>query len=562
MESQRSLKMKKETNFKSKLEKKWIILIVLISVSLVLSVTILTPLFVIKQKLATQVTQTLKEAYSNVDSGYMEKAKQNLDKNLSVFSGPQTLWIEVLRLVELLARETEDNDYYLKWAKKAHADKKSPNLAIIYADALCKAGEYKKAFNVVKNLNTAEAKAIKAYSLKRTGNASAKDIAFIDSEYSVFFKLSEITTSEEYIGLDKRFNRDEFKKNAAVLMMAEANLKDAYNLSKNKLWERYPLMHAYISYDNYEFNDALTSLDYFFSKNPSTEDLLLFQNDILIKIGENEKAIDFYYNFIEENPEYSFIPYNNVSLLEKNNISDNSRLDILKKGHKYFSNNVDLVLSLSDLYVKKNDVDQALEVLKEYLRLYPDDVEAKLKYNFLSEKETVEKFIGILWQLRYDNPDNQRVLQMLAWYLLGIYDFVELEIVLETAEETFGYLPWIKLYYGILDAQKGDTFSAYDNFLSSVKYQKCWEGYYNAALISYTQANYPAVIENLEEAFRLVTNENLAESNFYWLMAEVENSKENYTKAKDFLILSLGKNPQNLKAQLRLKTVDNILKGY
>ncbi|MBN2652850.1 MAG: hypothetical protein JXR63_10750 [Spirochaetales bacterium] len=555
--------MKKELSYKPRLEKKWIFLIIAFSVLVTLSISISVPVLIVRHKLATQVSQTLKDASSYAGSGYVEKAKRTLDRNLSLFEGPEVLWIEILRLVEDLSSRTEDSDFYLKWADKAYSDKKTNYLSIIYADALCRNDDFKKAFNVLKKSNKPEAQALKAYALKRSLSDDLKDLDSIDVEYRIFFDMENITSSSEYLTLAKKYNRDEFKKNAALLMMAEANLKDAYQLSRSDLWEKYPLLHSYIAYDNSEYEDALSVFDYYSSKNQISDDLKLYKIDLLIKLNEINQALNLYYEFIDERPDYSFVPYNNIAFLEKGTVTDESRMKILKKGLEYFEGNIDIVLSLVDLLVSNGEDQAAVEMLSEYLRLYPENVEARLKYNFLSEKDSIEKFIGILWHMDFENPDNERILQMLAWYLLGIYDYVELEIVLDTAEQRFGYKSWIQLYYGILYAYQGKSISAHDSFIASVKYRKSWEGFYNAALISYTQANYGDAIEELDSASSLIASadDSVAESNFYWLKAEIANSQKDYIKAKELLMKAIDLNQKNLKAQLRLKTVDSLLKG-
>jgi hypothetical protein len=560
---QKSQKQPKEK--KSRLERKWIIVIISVSILAALAVSISVPLVWYRNRKSEQVEYAISESLREYELGYVEKAKRTLDKNLSSFKGSDFFWMHILKHVYKLTHDAENTDYiyYQKWAERAFKDTKGKEIGIVFADSLSKNGYFKEAFKILKDNNLKKAEALKAYCLKMSGNITRENLKKIIPDYQILIQISEIEKADEMKNLAQRYKLPELYQNVAVLLMKEASLTEGYKVSSEFLQSSRPLLHSFIAYDNGRFKEAFDSFQFYKSYTDDIEkDEILYHCDLLNRIEENEQALTMLYDFIKRWPEYSPVPYNNIAYLEKGRRSDDDRLQLLQDGLRLFSGNIELVLSVADLLIEKGEIDRAKAVIEDFLRINPENVEARLKYNFLADDIPIEKFIGVLWQMHYENPDNERILQMAAWYLTGIYDYRELKLVLERSEQVLGQRPWIELYYGILYANAGNTSRAHASFLQSAdKFKLSWQNFYNAALISYVEADYRTCLEELDNAQELYSGDEdqTFTSNFFWLRGEVANTRKDYLLAKDYLIKANSINPGNLKAQLRLKTVNNIL---
>lgn len=466
--------------------------------------------------------------------------------------------------------------------------------------ALIKTGDFESAYNTSLNqLVSTEFKPLLAEAILtyESNNIEEQSITeYIESRKDPAFF--------EYLA--NLLDDDKLMVNAGLLWAKNSEIDKAYSLLNTFPDKEYSELIALLAYDSGRKSESLIRL-----LELPINDSIKYDNVLLIAdifyMKENWSRSRYYYEKALDLNKLSAAPYINISsiYLEMDNIKQaitilENGIDIFKTeinslsiqiensnsddGNKEEQNlsarlkdkNRDDLNQLRDEYkelvllgyflYKEIGSDKAIKILEDYRREFPDDVKIELlEMRENNESSNPNKFIARLWTLLNRDIDNREVSEFLIWYLLGIENYEDIELVLERSEHRHSSENWTEYYRGILSGLNGE----YKAALISFDYQNLeldsWEILYNKGIIEMALLNYPEALTLFNKSIISINqlgylnNKDIYLSKIKTKIAKVLISLNDTDEAIRILNSAFELDPENYSADL-LKSIHLNLK--
>ncbi|OQY37517.1 MAG: hypothetical protein B6229_08340 [Spirochaetaceae bacterium 4572_7] len=117
------------------------------------------------------------------------------------------------------------------------------------------------------------------------------------------------------------------------------------------------------------------------------------------------------------------------------------------------------------------------------------DIEILCCYN-RNQLTPPDIFEAKLWKLLNMDRDNREVSEYLIWYLLGIENYRDIELVLERAENRYPQSRWPLYYRAILAGLSGEYINSLNLMKSEGIDVPMWELFYNQGIIEIALEHY------------------------------------------------------------------------
>ncbi len=395
--------------------------------------------------------------------------------------------------------------------------------------SLLKIGDYKKAHEIANNqLISNEFKPLLAQTILFNDNKSPETSTIVD-----YINSRKDPSFFEYLAtlLDDR----SLYVNSALLWAKAGEIEKAYKVTQKLSRDGIEELSALLTYDSGRQSEALVKLlELPLSESIKYNNILLIADIFYFK--ENYSRSRFYYEKAIELDVINSAPYMNISsiFIKGNNVKKaisflenvvieleqklNTKLNLIDdlKGdlptlteleeidlHKrrILQSEKDLktiraqykeLILLSYHLYKEIKSDNSIKILEDYRRLFPKDVKVELLYmKENNSKINPDLFIARLWQLLNTNSENREVSEFLVWYLLGVENYEDIELVLERSENRHQGHNWTEYYRAILSGLQGNYKIALEKFNSSELDVESWEILYNKGVIEMALLNYP-----------------------------------------------------------------------
>ncbi len=438
------------------------------------------------------VPAILLEADYALENGFYSEAADILEKTRS-YTGSSQEWMRILRRAEAVSRGTGDYRFLRGYGKAAVSDLPgNEELHAVYTYALIRTGLYEDAYeHAARHLESKLYHSLIAEAALNLGPQAYDPKELEDNEFSVFLADAPAGDPGFFEELAAEYQDDRLFAASAVAWMMEGNVERAVENAVKINSGDFTLLKYYIYYDYGVYDTAgelLSELRYT-SEFDTTEGLLL-RADLEMAMGSFEKAGDTYRTIIEDDPEASWIPYLNTAWIYTRKGEYEQAADALIGGYELFPGKEEVATAFSIflLQITRVDIDNAVllqleEGLREHeemLGVYRQAVQAS---------KSPERYRAILWELFNLHPENVKIAQYFAWYLLGIKDIVDLRLVLEKSENRYGEMEWIWFFHGCIYAVRGQIETAEEYFVQSLEKNDRWETAYNLALLAMRYGN-------------------------------------------------------------------------
>lgn len=504
---------------------------------------------------------------------------------------------------KLLKRAIKIGEYtysfglFLKVAEKA-ADKYSGNqdLQAFHVMALLKNQKYSQAYEIANEyLTSSEFKPLLAQAVLFNDKSKSKSIVdYVRTRRDpAFYEYLATTLSDNSLLV-----------NSALLWAESGEIEKAYSLLKDLSTDDIKECVALLAYDSGRESEALIRLlDLPLSDSIKHYNTLLIAD--LFYLRENWSRSKYYYEAALESNIDSSSPYINISSIYKLNDNFKGASEYLLKGTAFFKEKIVLYLdeidslkysledekesvernitkrlinkqnielnelrkSYRDLVLmyyslnKETFPEEAIKALKDYKVLFNDDVRIELLIMKNQNSITLpEIFEAKLWKLLNKEEDSRDVSEYIVWYLLGIGNYNDTELVLDRSENRYPEDNWVNYYRGIIAGIQG-------NYADSLKYFESesidvadWELMYNKAVILMAMQRYPDALTLLNKSLislnsnNLILNRNIYRSEIKTKMAQVLINLNDIDEAIRILNSAIELNPDNYKSDL-LKSI-------
>ncbi len=206
--------------------------------------------------------------------------------------------------------------------------------------------------------------------------------------------------------------------------------------------------------------------------------------------------------------------------------------------------------------------------MEEYKISFPDDVRVELL--IMKNRNTTllpEIFEAKLWKLlndgsknRVDGSENRDVSEYLIWYLLGVENYNDIELVLERSENRYPESNWTGYYRGVLSGIRGDYSTALKYLNSKDLDIPNWELQYNRGLMEMARGNYPEAMTHFNKSLIGISNRSMLnnidvyKSQIKTKIAQVLISLDDIDEAIRVLNSAIELDPNNYRSDL-LKSI-------
>lgn len=504
---------------------------------------------------------------------------------------------KLLKRAIQLGDETGNYELFLEVASTS-ADKYSGNqdLQAFYVMALLKNEEFSKAYEVANlNLSSSEFKPLLAQAVLYNDKSKSKSI--VD-----YVRGRRDPSFYEYLA--STLNNRSLLINSALLWAESGEIEKAYNLLKDFDSEDIKECVALLAYDSGRESEALVRLlDLPLSDSIKNYNTLLIAD--LFYMKENWSRSKYYYESALDSNRENSAPYINLSSIYKLNDNFKEASNNLMNGISHFKNLVkihindieSLIYSLNEekdsveknitrrliekreselenyrksyrelvlMYYSINKdtlTDEAVKVLKEYKSLFKDDVRVELLIMKNQNRITSpDIFEAKLWKLLNKENDSKDVSEYIVWYLLGIGNYEDAELVLSRSENRYSEEKWTNYYRGILAGIQGDYNLALKYFESDDLADKDWKILYNKAVVLMAMKKYPEALTSFNKSLislnsnNIVRDKNIYRSEVKTKIAQVLINLNDIDEAIRVLNSAIELNPDNYKSDL-LKSI-------
>lgn len=365
----------------------------------------------------------------------------------------------------------------------------------------------------------------------------AETILYNENENRASMSMTQYIASRKepvfFEYLANLLNDDSLMVNASLLWAKNGEIDKAYRLLSSLNDEYNSELMALLAYDSGRESEALIRLlDLPISDSIKYDNILLTAD--LFYLRENWSRSRFYYEKALDVDILNAAPYINIASIYLQSDSTKKSLSILENGIEKFDQKVAMLLNeidslkqqigqsdgkeekklLKRLLIKKRESlvqvhlgykelvllahylykdiesDKAIKVIDNYRRKFPNDIKIELLEMRESDLGTNSSlFIARLWKLLNKDIDNREVSEFMIWYLLGLENYADIELVLERSENRYPEQIWTEYYRGILSGLDGDYKSALKSFQLNNPGIDSWEILYNKGIIEMALSN-------------------------------------------------------------------------
>ncbi len=420
------------------------------------------------------------------------------------------------------------------------------DLQAFYVMALLKNGNYTQAFSIAdQHLMSNEFKPLLAQTILFNDNENPDTLGIVEYVNSrkdpSFFEYLANLLGERSLLID-----------SALLWAKDGEVEKAYTLIKDLQDENLQELIALLAYDSGRVSEALLRLielpssdsikyynilliaDLFYLKENWARSRFYYEKAIELetinsapyinissiyhKSGNIKKSISFIEDGIDQYKNYVSILFDEIDLIQSELSSSNSEIDpelnkrlLTKKQDELSKLRIEyreLVLLSSSIY-KLIKSDNRLRVIDDYRQIFKDDVKIELVQ--MKERNNIllpELFVANLWKLLNKDKDNREVSEYLIWYLLGIENYNDIELVMKRSENRYPNSNWTIYYRGILSGLKGDYEDSLTFFNADGLNIPSWELVYNKGVIQMAMKNYSEALTLFNKSIILINQEN------------------------------------------------------
>ncbi len=423
------------------------------------------------------------------------------------------------------------------------------DLYAYYVMALLKTGKYSEAYNIaIDNLVSAEYKPLLAQSLLYFENKTPELLTILE-----YIESRKEPSFFEYLA--HLLNNNELLIDAVLLWANNGEIEKAYTLL-NEIKEPNAELKALLAYDSGRESEALLKLlELPESDSIKYSNLLLIADIFFMK--ENWARSKFYYDKAIQVNKSGSAPYLNIASIYLKSDSIKKAILFLQNGIDDFDKNIQSIKlnimnieedieNLTDINEKKlneklldkakgelkalsNDykdiillfyhlnkiinTDETVKILENYRENFEKDGKIELLY-LKEQKEFLDPdlFESKLWKLLNEDIENRTVSEYLIWYLLGVENYKDINLVLERSKHRFPDENWTNYYYGILSGLNKDYSKAIEYFSMSDIDVSSWELLYNTGVIEMARKNYSEALTLFNKSIILLVQENFIDN--------------------------------------------------
>ena len=359
-------------------------------------------------------------------------------------------------------------------------------------------------------------------------------------------KLSRNSDAADFIGTYRATGGSGFLLDAVLLLLEAGDLQQAYALMNENTSDRFsPQFRFFLAYDSGHWENALQILEKYPQLFPKREEQLL-KADLLMRRGLYNAARDVYRGASSAADTTDWTAAYNLIYLDLHDdgsVNDSQSEEILEWAA---GKNTPVIMDIAGLLMAYGQADAVQNLLGGYLQ---GEVRPEITLLEESAKETVnpERYSSILWRMA-SQEESPKYAVHLAWFLLGLEDYSELQSLIDYSRKRYGQQSWTDFFQGIIELYKKNYQEAADQFVRSYGENVHWCSAYNAAVAFMAGGKPEAALKQLELAELSADENGIVE--VLLKRTELYIYRENYSAAETTLQEIRKYDPDNLQAAL------------
>lgn len=520
-----------------------------------------------EKKEPVEISSLLLETDYALENGFYSEAADILEESKG-YSGNSRNWLRILRRADSLSRGVED--YSILSAHAGHAVKDLPGneeLHAIYTYALLRENRYEDAYShALKHLESKRYQSLIAEAALYLDPDQYDSDELSDNEYRSLLGGDMSGDPMLFEELARRYQDDSLFAAGAVIWMLNGSVEQAVQNIVEIDSSDYSLLKYFIYYDYGEFDTALAYLQEL--KNTSEfqyEEALLLEADLYMAQNKYDTAAGVYLKVIETAPESSWIPYLNLAWIHTRGMDYEAAADALIRGYDLFPGKKEVAAAFSIFLLQVTRINLAEDVLQKLETGLADHEEMlRVYHQAIQASKSPERYKTILWELFTMHPDNMKIAQYFAWYLIGLKDMDDLSLVIKKSEERFGKMEWIDFFNGMVQALQGKMSTSREYFLQALEKNDRWETAYNLALLSLQSGDSDKALDYFRRAESKLMKDTAAYgttiAQIRVKMAWILYVNDQFEAAKRQISYALELDGDNLEGQLLRKKLEAEIK--
>ncbi len=459
------------------------------------------------------------------------------------------------RLREASSRPGRGAGYAEAALRAAEGGPRNPDLTAAAALALLDAGREKDAAALAeKGLSGGEHREVLEEALLRAGlkpsGKNAEDMIFAGLPFSRrgedFLRASEVSGSAD-IGLD-----------GALLLLEEGRVAEAaHALSSGPAGKKHPMAAALALHDAGRYAAALESLDLLRPQERLGPEALGLETDLLLRLGHEEKAGEYYRYMLDAYPGFDPAPYINTVYIRRGG-NDPDDIPLLRRALRIFPRDPRPLLALGKLLVSRGLHSEAVEILRGNDVFHRDNPDFQLLLLLAKNASPAGGgFAAALWDLRSRSPDYPAVSAVLMGVLFSMADDAGLRQLLASAPGGFE----AQTHGALLEVREGNAAAAADAFRRIADaYPDRPEAHFNCGLADSARGGHEKALAAFERAFRTPGADRIPGFllRCRLRMAEEHIALRRFSQAQRELREILSADPENPEALRKLRKLEGL----
>ena len=490
-----------------------------------------------------------------------------LDGALETAKGERAV-MRVLRRVHGITRVT-DNALDLQYfaGKALERFPRSTSVGYLAAYAALRGGNYERALLLTAGHAGDELfDSLRLEAALRSGNTAVTAVDIAGAELSVE-RLLEAEARNDPASLEnvgRQMGESRLLLDAALLWARLGRFQDAFRvLTQEMQRSQYPEVVSLIAYDAGRYEVALSTFETLLSQEPHRMDALSFIEDTLVRLGQTNDALGYYYQEIRETPGVSWIPYVNVAQILFREGDTETALDYLRRARVRFPDQPEVVYEMSRVLALSGEDEQAMAALKTLQDWGEQDPMSRLLLLRLKRDSVIPEAYAIrLWSIFNDHPDDSDVCGAIVGYLLGYGDLEGAEAAIDQLERAVQPTVWSLYTRAVIHALAGNFRESRELLLLSLGERADWRVRYALAVVDLSLRRAGSALESLEMARKELESARYGDQTKAWLSKMDARAGEAYlmagdeTKARKALSRSLELDPYNFRSLFLLKKLE------
>ncbi|WP_319561203.1 tetratricopeptide repeat protein [Marispirochaeta sp.] len=358
---------------------------------------------------------------------------------------------------------------------------------------------------------------------------------------------------KQFVSVGKEWNSTELIADAALLYAEGGSVTEANELMKNSSENKFPELSLQLAYDAGDPQYGLVLIQQMRNSSDVSEPILqLYQADFSFALGRGKKTLEVYQDLMQENPDYSVLPYVNAAVLDSAFAED-----YLRRGITYHPESTILLERLGELYYQTGETGTAGETFNKLLEIDPENPAVKIRLADLKLGAGSMGSTARLWSA-YHGENGENLALFLGWRLFGNRDEEGLRVLTELQYQRSGRDQ--KVLEGLLLSLKRDYRNAAENFEAAYKINRYWEYLYNAGrlyLAAGDAENALDVFKQADEIFTMQEDFSSENRSRLWLgIGESHLAMGDIRNSSNALAYALDLDPDNLRASLLINTLN------